>query len=77
MAPGLLQLDFPADGTASLANGEIIRCLVPEPSTAAFSGATQRANAVVIARYFADLDRESLQRWTVCWSELNSNSRTT
>jgi hypothetical protein len=24
-------------------------------------------------RYFADLDRESLRRWTVCWSELDSN----
>ena len=26
-------------------------------------------------RYFADLGRESLHGWTVCWSELDSNSR--
>jgi hypothetical protein len=52
---------FPADGTASLANGEIIGCLVPKPSKASFSSATQRANAAAIARYFADSGRESLQ----------------
>lgn len=53
------RLSFPADGTASLAIGEIIGCLVPKPSKAAFSGATQRANAAAIAHYFADLGRES------------------
>jgi hypothetical protein len=34
-----LAFAFQADGTASLANGEIIGCLVPKPSKAAFSGA--------------------------------------